>query len=88
MAREPLHIQLLQALYDQTAKRQRALEHKVGRGVPLKDYPEFIGRIKEADVLLAAIGDAMKTGVDDLEDQDERKELERENDRASRRRRP
>jgi hypothetical protein len=85
MARDSLHIQILRALYEDVANRQRALERKVGRGVPEKDYREHIGRIKEGDVFLEAIKSSMKTGVDDLEEREERRERE-QNDRASRRR--
>lgn len=67
----PLHVEVLQNLQKKVADRQRAHEKKAGKGLPHDEYWKHVGRISEAEVLLADIADLLKRlrSDDDLDEE-------------------
>lgn len=72
-------------MHTEVEERRQSLLEKVGDGLPDQDYQRHVGRIKECRVQLETITKFLKQGVDELENQEERRDRE-SNDRAARRR--
>lgn len=78
----PLHMQVLVHLRDQTRKRKAQLEGRCGKGLADQDYQRHVGRIAECEIHLEAIGELMKSGLEEVEDSEEQR---RDESKATRR---
>ena len=66
----PLHLQVLVALRTKVQERQQTLEARTGKGLPDQEYQRHVGRIAECEQQLTQIAEFMKSGLEEVEDQE------------------
>lgn len=67
----PLHMQVLVHLRNSLKARQAVLERRCGKGLRDIDYQRAVGGIKEIELTTAEVVELMRTGLAEVEDDQE-----------------